>query len=76
MPRRAHQRFRNAVIGFTMSPDEPRLQIVSVSPLRFQCSVCGEPIEYGPAPSDVTAQFKNHLRERHPLYYRGNRSGL
>ena len=54
-----------------VSRDEPHLEIVDVNPLTFQCSVCGEEIEGGPAPSDVTAQFNNHVREKHPMFYRG-----
>ncbi len=51
--------------------EEPRLQIVGLNPLTFQYSVCGARINGEPAPSDVTAQFSNHVRDKHPLYYRG-----
>lgn len=54
-----------------MAVEEPHLEIVGISPLTFRCSVCGEEIEGGPAPSDVAAQFSNHVREKHPVYHRG-----
>ena len=51
--------------------EKPRLQIVSVDPLTFRCSLCGEAIAGGPAPSDLTAQFTNHIREKHPMFAKG-----
>ena len=54
-----------------MVSEEPRLQITAVDPPTFACSVCGEKMEGGPSPTDVTAQFDMHLRKKHPLYYKG-----
>ena len=49
----------------TMDEPKPRLQLLAVHPMVFECSTCGEKFEGNPAAGSVWADFENHVKEKH-----------
>lgn len=57
--------FSPQFIGISSMEVAAHLKLITLEPMVFECSACGERFEANPSSSDLVTQFLNHVHEWH-----------